>query len=358
MFDKYYTDPKLASILVSLVPKTFKPAVVADFACGEGSLLKAAKRKWNNLEIIANDYCSETVAELKTYGWSVYNLDFLKTEQVNTSEVSRYHRRIDLILLNPPFNQDDVRLMHWSNCTENIQSSISLSFVYYSMAFLKENGYLVAILPNGCLSSDRDRNAIIFLSKLYEFEIVEGFCDSKFKNVSPRVSIVRIKKAKPSSIRVCPLNKLIPSNKIKVIRGKMQMFKAKHSEEKLNYPLVHTTDLNNTLVNIEGNIRVTSNHRIVGPALLIPRVGNFSQDKVCYLPTGIEIVISDCLFAVLCNSENHAEELRSILIKDWKNFKRNYNGTGAVYTTLMKITTYISKVIEYPESGQKFIENP
>lgn len=344
MFDKYYTDPRLASMLVNLVPESFEPAVVADFACGEGSLLKAAKEKWNNLKIVANDYCLETVSELKNHHWSVYNLDFLKTEQVTNSEISKYYQNIDLILLNPPFNQNEVRLLHWKNCTEKIQSSISLSFVYYSMAFLKENGYLVAILPNGCLSSDRDKEAIIFLSKVYQLEIVENFCDSKFKDVSPRISIVRLKKARPSSVPLYLSSEHIPSNKIKVIRGKMHMFKAKHNDDKLSYPLVHTTDLKNTLVNINENFRVKSEHIIIGPALLIPRVGNFSQDKISYLPAGTEIVMSDCLFAVLCSSEIHAKELRSFIIEDWRNFKKNYNGTGAVYTTLVKITAYFSKV--------------
>lgn len=344
MFDKYYTDPGLASMLVNLVPERFKPAVVADFACGEGSLLKAAKEKWKDLEIVANDYCSETVSELKNHHWSVYNLDFLKTEQVTNSEISKYHQNVDLILLNPPFNQDEVRLLHWNNCTEKIQSSISLSFVYYSMAFLKENGYLVAILPNGCLSSDRDKEAIIFLSKIYQLEVVKDFCDSKFKNVSPRVSIVRLKKARPSFVSLYSSNEHIPGNKVKVIRGKMHMFKAKHSDDELSYPLVHTTDLKNTLVNINENFRVKSENIIIGPALLIPRVGNFSQDKISYLPTGTEIVMSDCLFAVLCSSEIHAKELRASLTNDWKSFKKIYNGTGAVYTTLLKITTYIYEV--------------
>lgn len=346
MFDKYYTDPKLASVLVNLVPNGFEPNVVADFSCGEGSLLKAAKKKWQNLEIVANDYCSDTVSELKKYDWAVYNLDFLKTEQVLGSGIFSFHQKIDLVLLNPPFNQNDIRLLHWNNCSENIQSSISLSFVYYSMCFLKENGYLIAILPNGCLSSDRDRDAIIFLSKLYELEVIEDFCDSKFKNVSPRVSIVRLRKAKPVFVQDYLPSNFVPSNKVAVVRGKMQMFKAKHSNDELSYPLIHTTDLNNALVNINTNIRVVSEHIIVGPALLIPRVGNFSQDKICYLPIGTEIVISDCLFAILCNSEINAKELKTFIIKDWKDFKKNYSGTGAVYTTLVKITTYVSKAID------------
>lgn len=345
MFDKYYTSPSLASILVDLVPESFEPVVVADFACGQGSLLKAAKEKWKDLEIVANDYCSETASELKNHRWAVYNLDFLNTEQVTKSKILNYYRKVDLVLLNPPFNQDEVRLLYWKNCSEKIQSSISLSFVYYSMTFLKENGYLVAILPNGSLSSDRDKEAIIFLSKVYQLEVVEDFCDSKFKDVSPRVSIVRLKKAKPSSVRVYSSCEHSPSDKVKVVRGKMQMFKAKHSDDKLSYPLIHTTDLKNTLVNIDEKFRVKSEHVIIGPALLIPRVGNFSQEKICYLPTGNEVVISDCLFAILCNSEIHAKQLRSLLINDWKGFKRIYNGTGAVYTTLVKITAYISGVI-------------
>lgn len=344
MFDKYYTDNRLASILVNLVPKTFKPVVVADFACGQGSLLKAAKKKWNNLDIIANDYCSETATELKAHNWAVYNLDFLKTEQVTISDMSNYRQKVDLVLLNPPFNQDEVRLLNWNNCSENIQSSISLSFVYYSMSFLKEGGYLVAILPSGCLYSDRDKEAITFLSKMYQLEIVEDSFDSKFKDVSPRVSIVRLKNAKPSFVPLYSSTDHIPSSKVKVIRGKMQMFKAKHSDNNPSYPLVHTTELSNNLVDVNKALRVISEHTILGPALLVPRVGNFSEDKICYLPVDTEVVISDCLFAVLCKSEVHAKELRSFVIEDWRNFKKIYNGTGAVYTTLVKITMYFSKV--------------
>lgn len=344
MFDKYYTDARLASILVNIVPKSFKPAVVADFSCGEGSLLKAAKRKWEDLEIIANDYCPDTVSELKSHNWAIYNLDFLKKEQVNNSEISNYFQKIDLVLLNPPFNQDDVRLLHWDNCSEIIQSSIPLSFVYYSMLFLKENGYLVAILPNGCLTSDRDKLAFKFLSKNYTLEIVNKNCDSSFRNANPRVSIVKIKNTKPDTLGFPNINESIKTSRLDIVRGNIQMHRVKSNKKSEDYyPLVHTTNLKEGQVEVDNKIIISSNNIIRGPAILLPRVGNFNQDKICYLPMHSEVAVSDCIFAIICDNEFHAEEIRTLLLETWVSFKEIYSGTGALYTTLSKLKIFFDE---------------
>lgn len=341
MFDKYYTDPRLASILVSLVPKSFEPVVVADFSCGEGSLLKAAKKKWKDIQIIANDYCPDTASELKIHNWVVYNLDFLNSEQVNNSEIANYCGKVDLVLLNPPFNQDDIRLLHWNNCSENIQSSISLSFVYYSMHFLKENGYLIAILPNGCLTSDRDRLAFEFLSRKYTLEVVNKNCDSSFKNANPRVSIVKIKNTKPNTLNYLTIDKSVIMRRLDIVRGNIQMHKVKSNKEsEYYYPLVHTTNLKKGQVEVGKKIISSSTKIIRGPAVLLPRIGSFDQDKICYLPTHSEVAISDCIFAIVCDNEFQAEEVRAFLLETWVSFKDIYSGTGALYTTLSKLKNF------------------
>lgn len=344
MFDKYYTESKLAEKLVNILPNSFEPSIIADFAAGEGSLLKAAHKKWQKSILLANDFCLESIISLDYLSWETYNLDFLNSNEVNRSDLMKFANKIDLVLLNPPFNQKKTKLVDWEGCTENISSGVALYFVFKSMYFLKPNGYLLAILPNGCLTSDRDQSAYKFLSRNYTLEVITENCDSHFKDASPRVSIVSIKNTRPDNFVNITIKESVKSSRLDIVRGNIQMHRIKsNTDPKKCYPLIHTTNLKKGKVQIDKGVIVNSTNIITGPAVLLPRVGNFNQEKICYLPVHSKVAISDCIFAIVCDNELHAEEIIVFLLEKWVSFKKIYGGTGALYTTLSKLKKFFDE---------------
>lgn len=82
------------------------------------------------------------------------------------------------------------------------------------------------------------------------------------------------------------------------------------------------------------------------PSVLFPRVGNVTAGKIAVLSTGVKVVLSDCVIAVICLSDNEAFRLRSTVLDDWSSFESLYSGTGARYITLEKLSRFIDyKVI-------------
>ncbi|KGD75089.1 hypothetical protein HA49_07415 [Tatumella morbirosei] len=65
MNDAHFTPDSLAAEMLSYLPVEFEPEIIADFAAGHGSLLKAANQKWSKSTIIANDICNDNFSVLK-----------------------------------------------------------------------------------------------------------------------------------------------------------------------------------------------------------------------------------------------------------------------------------------------------
>lgn len=346
MIDQYFTPPKLADLLIDSLPDDFHPSIVADFAVGEGSLLYSGEKKWKNANFIGNDLCLKTLSVLKYNKWELYNIDFSKFEDINNSALKNYIDMIDLVLLNPPFSHRNIKPLEWNNIDSKIRSSLALVFVYNALKFLKPNGYLVAVLPNGCLTSFRDSSAINFLKEHYVFNIITENYDAIFPKVKARTSIVLIKNIKPKKIEEVK-NKITPISysSINIFRGKLQMHKVKENISSDGLPLVHTSNLRNGIIDYKNNLLVLNNESIQGPAILIPRVGNFSEDKICFLSSKEEIIISDCLFAIRCENNSDAFKIKKLILDNWDDFKKNYSGTGALYITLKNLEEFIGRIL-------------
>lgn len=348
MTDKFYTEDNIASLLISKVPLNFNPHLIADFAVGQGILLEKAKNKWSGSKFVANDLCLESIKAVQecNLNWNCTNFNFLDYDSIVGSELQLYLNRIDLILINPPFSQKDKKYKKWEGCSSEIKSGIALQFVYHSLKFLKENGVLLAILPEGCIYSKRDQEGINYLFEHYELEIIKINEKAKFINATPNIFILKIINT-PSKLKTYGKKNLTFTDNLtrfNIFRGKFQIHNKISALNENGYPLIHTTNLRNSKLIYNKSELVDSRHVISGPAILIPRVGNFDKKKVCYLPQETKVVISDCLFAIHCNSREQANVLKKNLLNNWDDFKSIYGGTGAVYTTLEKLNDFINNL--------------
>lgn len=345
MIDQHFTPPLLASLLVDSLPKAFEPSYIADFAVGEGSLIYAALKKWpRGVNVVANDLSMDILNLLDNNNWQKFNVDFLDIKAIADSELKQFENKMDLILLNPPFSQRGIKPILWEGTENGIKSGIALNFIYNALNFLKLGGFLVAVVPNGCLTSQRDEKALTYLKEKYEFKIIAQNKEATFEKVRVKTSIIMIKNVKPKKYQK-DMRILADRLNSRVFRGKFQMHKASSKIIDNGYPLVHTSSLKNNTIDFLNCYKVTNENSIVrGPAILFPRVGNFNQEKICILTAGLEIVISDCIFAVKCKNLAEAECLKEAIYLNWNDFKNNYSGTGAIYSSLDKIDYFINSL--------------
>lgn len=345
MIDLHYTPSELAQTMIACVPESFAPQSIADFSAGEGSLLNEAEKHWPYASIYANDLSQKSAKLIASLNkkWCVSCSDFLKLSSHRSTKFSQKKQSIDLVLLNPPFSERGRKGTIWPDL-EGVKSGLALAFVYLSLKYLSKDGYLFAILPNGSLASERDEQGWNLINQNYNVEIVSGNCMRIFKSAVARTSIVKIthKQLQPPII----YNAEVQTDKPKVIikRGQVQMHAIKACDNGL--PLIHTTQLRNgeILLNLTYG-KVFSRVSVKGPALLFPRVGMITPGKICILEKDEAVTLSDCVLAIETHDIHRTISIRDYALKNWQQFHKLYDGTGAKYITLKKASAFFERAM-------------
>jgi hypothetical protein len=345
MIDQFYTPPELAHILVGCLPKSFRPKVIADFAAGEGSLLSAADARWPRAKKVANDVSTITVRALRATRpeWIVANADFMRDRSVRSSSLRSWERKIDLVLLNPPFSQRSRKPIPVEYDGEEFGASLAVAFMVRTLQFLKNGGYLLAVLPDGCLVSRCDRKVWERLHANFHVEVLRDNATSAFAGVRARTSLVRLSHT-PSTRSVAQDSLDVGyAATHELRRGQVQMHSVTISRSPDALPLVHTSHLLHGRVALTGP-RVAARREVHGPALLFPRVGRVTPEKVCVLDAGHTVVLSDCVIARELVSIDQTIRLRKEIVLEWAAFAEAYRGTGAPYLTLDRAAYVLRRI--------------
>lgn len=160
--DCVYTPTAVADEMIRRLNPLPGRMVIADFAAGGGELLRAAVQRWPKADVIASDCDSKAIASIRRDHphWQVDKVDFLKQiERERSVVLARARGRVRLVVLNPPFScRGGTR---WAICTDGqtLTCSLAMFFVLGSLDFLSESGVLVAVVPVGCLKSEKDAAA-------------------------------------------------------------------------------------------------------------------------------------------------------------------------------------------------------
>jgi predicted RNA methylase len=104
--DRFYTPDWLAGRMAA---RAQSPSIqsVADFAVGDGSLLRVADDKWPSAIKIGADIDPASIARLRRTrpGWLVSQCDFLSERSRNMAWSLRgWMGKVDLVMFNPPFS--------------------------------------------------------------------------------------------------------------------------------------------------------------------------------------------------------------------------------------------------------------
>ncbi|MDT9601075.1 N-6 DNA methylase [Sphingosinicella rhizophila] len=331
--DAIYTPPDLAKFLAE-ASTLASPRSVADFAAGDGALLRAAAARWPGAKLFGSDIDEQAVASIEALlpGCDTMLVDFL----ADASNRLLADRLFDLILLNPPFSGRGNR--RYSAEIEGVdhKASKALAFAARALAYLAPGGEIIAILPASTLTSERDAALRKAMRAWGHVEQIGDVWRTAFKSHAVAVTVLRITRAKPKrkTISKPTLISLRPFA-VEMTRGSLSVHE--HVTTDTGPRFIHTTDLQRNCL-LPSDRRASSAHRTIsGPAVLIPRVGRPSSDKVVLLASG-EAVLSDCVIALQTIPVGSEQALADLLVENWESLKTAYGGSCASYTTLKRLT--------------------
>lgn len=340
MPDKFFTPTRVARRLISFF-RTTEIESVADFAAGNGELLRAARERWPSVKCFATEIDQNCVSRLRRWhsDWSVGKCDFLsQSSRARSSVLNDLSAGLDLVLLNPPFSCRGNAHTSVELPESSLTCSTAMAFVLHSLDFLAEKGRLVAVLPSSCHRSQKDKAAWSYIEGRFDIRTVAKFGVRTFPNCAANTLIVRLQHLRNARKRTEGTTRARTKSSLKdgvtIVRGCVPMHSARNGWAGDDYNLVHTTDMNRkNITHVEHQLRVKK-RSTVGPSVLIPRVGQPSKAK-CVLYLGRKpLVLSDCVYALRCGSSADAHHLQRLLMDNWDIVSGFYGGTCAPYITV------------------------
>ncbi|APX16099.1 hypothetical protein BWR17_09795 [Phaeobacter inhibens] len=339
-----YTPERTSEQLVA-ASRLASPKTVADFCAGSGNLLASARRRWPNADLYANDINPLVVDSLPNTYWS--NRDFL-SEEFDTHAGGSFPRKFDAILLNPPFSMERSKQYNARGTFSKTRGSVAFAFLFTALDYLNRDGELLAIMPTSTLKSERDALLREELRAAFKCRILCPPNYDRFPglDVSTYLMSVRpIVKRTKSALVVDPSPK--KSFPWSVTRGSLSVRRNLRTVQTGLHGWIHTTSIEDSMVvgRYELPVGVQAKNVKFAPknSLVVPRVGKVKPGDL-FLTKRREI-LSDCLLGVTFDDPTLARVVLEKIQENFSSFVRIYGGTGAPYTTQVKVSEYIDLVI-------------
>lgn len=200
---KFFTPRPVASAMASLIPKK-RNAVIMDPACGGGTFLLQASKRWGTFPctIIGNDTESSLVDltyMVLTLGTSDNHKKVLVSSNVYNYEpdLAIWQGRVDYILANPPFS---LPIKHFALESELLNLGYKSSdalFLEICWALLRASGRLVCLLPHSIIANNDYKKLREYLESKWNLLGVIGLPEGIFyltANTTTRADIVVLEK--------------------------------------------------------------------------------------------------------------------------------------------------------------------
>ena len=363
--DRIYTPPYLAASMAKAActqPSADAEFVVADFTAGAGELLNAAQTVWPTATIVATDIDSRAVRALrkKRDGWRTGVCDFLNPRSRHNSPLLRtLIGNTNLVLLNPPFSCRGGTRVSAKIDGVTLKCSTGLAFVVNSVDYLIEGGELIAVLPEGSLTSEKDAATWDLLHSMGDIQVLRANGTRTFPRTVVRSVVVRFQKQSSHIAIVEPSTpksqdaasqKLYP--RVRIVRGTTMVHEIDWSlEDGDSVAFLHSTHLQNFTIPSHLMVRRSLGRCAVGPMVLLPRVGQPKQSKVAQYLGRKRFMLSDCVIALTCHSSEAAELLWNDLQANWSLLEQEYVGSGARYITNRRLSEFLLRLGYFPLIG-------
>ena len=335
--DRHYTPSGIAAALAAELDfaGNSRP-LVADLAAGDGALLAAVAERFPKSRLVATDVDSNAVARLRRRfpEWRVGRCNLLSPGSVARCSALR-GLKPDAVVLNPPFSCRGGHVVLTDMDGIRVTSGIALAFVLRAVTLLSPRGQVLALLPAGALSSERDQMARRLLSRLCEMTILSRYAERSFPGTAAKTALVRFTCREQSDVvhRFADSRmRLAPTPDVVVYRGRLPIHEAATT---YGVRLLHTTELKAGRIGRTAR-RAPTRYAIPGPLLLIPRVGEPAIGKIVLYSGQRRVALSDCLFA-LSASTARLRLTQRLITNDWRSFSGRYGGACAPFITLQAV---------------------
>ena len=345
--DAHYTPEGLAVTLVDAVSDS-RPSVIADLCAGHGNLLIQAEDRWPEAQYVALDIDPLAVRHLRASKptWHVDQCDLRDSCcRSRSSVLKRFSGRISLLLLNPPFSCRGNTRFRVDIPSRPLYASTAISFLLIALKYLHPRGSAAAFLPLGALYSEKDADAWTFLKKSYRVDFLTAPGPDSFPASTASTALVRLSPNNESTTDLVqdkrPVSRSNDHVTVHLIRGCQSIHRTRALSS--GPVLVHSSDLRNAAVHVNGRRGFDSPRRVTGPSVMIPRVGQLKKEKIAiFPPSQHHVVLSDCVIAITASSLADAKTVRKILIDGFPTLKAQYVGTGAPFVTMGRLRRTLS----------------
>jgi type I restriction enzyme M protein len=337
---QFYTQDNISNLLVSKI-STKNPKNVIELGFGSGSLVRAAKFRWKNSQIIGCDIDPDNVKNLKSEfpNTNAFLINGLSSKL--SSDLKVGIGTIDVGICNPPYlkikkTKEVGKIIENANLGKlneyNIVTS-DLVFLAQNLRLIKENGELAIILPDGLITSHQFLNFRKNLLNNYHLRGIIELPEKVFEKTEAKTHILIIKKVKKSNYETKIYKSdnngnIVDSFSIKkqslIYRMDYNYFKWKNNKstegttlrnlgvkinrgsfshkalKSMNNDYLHTSDLKNNLNygSFKSNLRLVKKYRCAEEGdLIIARVGKRCLQKALIVKKGA-ILFSDCLYVL------------------------------------------------------------
>ena len=340
-------------------PSQGEEFVVADFAAGPGELLFAAESLWPMATVVATDIDPLAVRKLRVIsrGWHTGVCDFLNPRSRRSSSLLRsLMGHTDLVLLNPPFSSRGGKRISATSGGVTTKCSLGLAFVVNAIDYLVDGGELIAVLPEGSMTSERDATTWNLLRGLGSVEVLKTNGFGTFARAAVRTAVVRFQRVH-NHVRTEPSPVLQTSTvscealrpPVHIVRGTAAVSDVQRSQDNIDsIPFIHSTHLQDFTISSHTDVRNRLRRRAVGPMVLLPRVGQPKRSKVARCLDSKVFMLSDCVIALTCDSPESADLLWKDLQSNWSLLEREYVGSGARYITTRRLSDLLLRLGYFP----------
>lgn len=343
---RYYTNSYVGTILVNSMG-TISPESVLDLGAGDGALTAAAAKIWHNASYYTVDIDenarSASLPELLGSSFRHHVGDALSSGI--EKELGLELGSADLAICNPPYIRprwrkgfasilEDAGLSHVLPKLADMPAEIL--FIAQNLRFLKNNGRLGLIVPDGVIAGERFSGLRNSLALEHCIERVIELPRGIFRRTEAKAHILVISKSGkgPDEIPVQCLDQLgVLSPELKIQRekaterldysflagargkkktkqtriGDVTIFLSRgsfSSSERANcdFPVLHTTDLSPAVFEVSRKFNMPAasaklgQFKLAKPGdILVGRVGRNFEEKVCIVNSG-SVAVSDCIF--------------------------------------------------------------
>ncbi|MCP4303731.1 MAG: class I SAM-dependent methyltransferase [bacterium] len=342
--DRFDTPRHVVDDLFSIVKDHLgaHSGAVLDPAVGSGALLEPFLDGRLGWTATAVDIDPSAIAALSAR-WSDCSAicaDFL---QLDRSMVGMEERRTyEAVVLNPPFSERGAQKSEATVAAGKLRSSRSLSFVLAASGFVAAGGVLAAILPLSALRAEKNTAALRYLQSKGRLTARHQYPRRAFPNVVASTCLVTWMPTTPAlSTDLLDVDaEVCASSAAKIIRGWIPMHsrRLRHGPWR---PLVHTSDLRMLDGSGDPTRRCRSERHLLGPAVLLPRVGRLAEEQIVVLADGGPVCLSDCVLAVQANSDVAAAALAALLRAEIHSLQSEYQATGAPYITIDRLSAWL-----------------